>query len=75
MNIAPTFDSANCDALRVGTLGAHLGATADGYHLCQLENGQVWWYILASQYRGLIPEARTKYEAEQAELASACVLG
>ena len=33
------------------------------------KRGKVWWYDFGNhKYRGRIPEARTKYEAEQAEI-------
>lgn len=33
------------------------------------KRGKVWWYDFANhKYRGRIPEARTKHEAEQAEI-------
>jgi len=33
------------------------------------KRGNEWWYDFGNhKYRGLIPEARTKYEAEQAEI-------
>ena len=33
------------------------------------KRGKTWWYDFGNhKYRGRIPEARTKYEAEQAEI-------
>lgn len=33
------------------------------------KRGKVWWYDFGNhKYRGPIPEARTKYEAQQAEI-------
>jgi hypothetical protein len=33
------------------------------------KRGKVWWYDFGNhKYRGPIPEARTKHEAEQAEI-------
>ncbi len=33
------------------------------------KRGKTWWYDFGNhKYRGPLPEARTKYEAEQAEI-------